>query len=704
MFKKILFITGLSLCTVFSNENIAKPDSLKKDTAIVKPVTLAADSIVPYESPDILHGAFFDREGPSVIFTQHHLDAMHAVNLCDVLDYLPGLFAARSSFMGTLSDIRQQGKETYLDDKPINIEVDGVEMRGINASRVYLNNIPVKDIEKVIVDERGGGFSGSEIIIRVFTKQEHISDPVSDVFWEQGPFEANAVKFSLKRRLGKSVGFFIGMEKTYQSEGQGFYSTGPIQYTHPAAIVDIYRAVLNRPDNLYVAQGNRFENYSRLWTIKLNTTAIPCVELNSEYIFLRDKQDDYRDNPRYGVNGTGVYQNFSTQNELDDFKVSGRATCFKQIDMNGTVYTYGSRLGWPAKGPSVVSGDKDTSVFLQGLNVLGARFNSSYNRPGQKYSLLLESAQDGVNAVHVDRTIRRDLIETSIELGLDSILKIPMELSAKNDFRRDSRTSGNSSINTNFSASPWVGLYSMLFRNHLRLDVDYGCERRYPNSSILYYDNPKINYIGSDSAVKRIVSSSTGAGIEFNESHFGFGYKFRERFTRNPATLQFVLHPSGILQSGWRFTQNVVRFERLQGHELFGEWHSEHISEYAGLHITHVNYARSDTRQVLPFYTFNVVNNLSFFRYFMKNRLFGRISFYTSLRPDVWAVEYYLPESGLDVLNRFIDFNMDIEFKIKAFSFFTRFENLGNQVISYEPGYHLPGPVIRWGIDWNFGG
>src|SRR3989339_665489 len=94
-------------------------------------------------------GQYFDRDGPRFIIRRTHFQEVHALFLGDLLEKIPGLIYTRQSFLGTLSDLKSPGVELYGRDATIALFVDDMEAKQLDASRLYMNNISLSDVDYV---------------------------------------------------------------------------------------------------------------------------------------------------------------------------------------------------------------------------------------------------------------------------------------------------------------------------------------------------------------------------------------------------------------------------------------------------------------------------------------------------------------------------------------------------------------------------
>ncbi|MFH0922364.1 MAG: Plug domain-containing protein [Fibrobacterota bacterium] len=622
------------------------------------------------------------------VLTTSDLVELHAVSLADLLERLPGLEVARYNTSGSFTDIKQIGQELYDDDRPVVVTVNGVELRNLSTDRVYLNGIAVSRIDSVTVCPCGG-LSGSEVLIDVALSDSFITPAHTRLLWETGPFELGTILFDFRRALGEKSGLSVSMQKSYQFEGRGYYgNSARTPYEHPVAITDIYRVALGRSENRYVRSGLPFENDTRLWNVGLTTRALPGTALTARYEYLRDFQDDYV--PVSGAT-TGQFRNFAAWRSSDNFYLEGRSLTAGPLHLNGQAYLQRNTLRFADTGTPI--GFRDTAAFGQSVNALGFIGRAGYERRFWHARAEAEAASDDWQGRSYSAAFTRRRLTTEASAGPDSAA-VPWRLTLRNTLRNDGRAASNGAVNTRMLASPSTAARVRLF-DRLDFDAGYGCERRYPLASALYFDNPRRDYLANDFNFRPIVSYHAQTGLRTRLASWTFGYSLENRFTRSP--LVFV-HIAGI--PGWTVSQDSLCYESRNTH-LF-------TTAYEGTRLSNtVAFAVTETRDGLPsrslfFRTFGVMDRFSARRDFVKGRLHGRFSTYLYLRPQVWSVDYY-GDIKTAILNEYARVDMELEFRIKDFHFYTRFENLGDYVIAYAPGYHLPGPLIRWGIDWTFG-
>jgi len=230
----------------------------------------------------------------------------------------------------------------------------------------------------------------------------------------------------------------------------------------------------------------------------------------------------------------------------------------------------------------------------------------------------------------------------------------------------------------------------------------YGCDRRYPNPAALYFDNPKLNYIAETKPEPgRIKTWIAATGVRLNRGPFLLSYRVENIFIRNP--LVFTTDETVPYNPVWIITQDSVRFEERISQSFEAEASFSRISDRLSLNITHSD--RATERYNLPFWTFGLRNEFRLQKHFVKGNLFTRLTFTTRLRPQVWGIDFHTDDTFLStpVLKSYLIFDLGLDFTIRTFNFYTKIENVTNQVVTYDPGYYLPGPTIRWGILWEFG-
>ncbi|OGK03861.1 MAG: hypothetical protein A2350_13455 [Candidatus Raymondbacteria bacterium RifOxyB12_full_50_8] len=172
-------------------------------------------------------------------------------------------------------------------------------------------------------------------------------------------------------------------------------------------------------------------------------------------------------------------------------------------------------------------------------------------------------------------------------------------------------------------------------------------------------------------------------------------------FTKSPAILQPFSDDS--LGPAWFFSSHSLSFISQIGHTVTLGYSGNTFSDQASLVFVQEN---------LSYFKYGLKSNNSFYfrnvfrasKVFSEGKMRGRLGLYTIGRPDIYCIDFYNENNNnLSKRGRFLSFNLELEFRIKMFTFFSRLENISNQVISYQPGYYLPGPLIRWGFDWSFG-
>jgi len=411
------------------------PDSLAGPTEAEIKLQAALKSMAKAPRPTHIYreGLFYDTDGTDYVITRKHIEFIHPVNFIDLLDHLPGIEVARNSFLGTLSDLKSLGEEALLFDKPVTVEVDGMEVSGTHANQVYLTGISVADVERVVVERGGGGIYGSEILIRIITRDQFAVDPAATIFWENGPFEMSVFRFGFRRRLGEKTGFYLSTEKVFMFEGDGFYTGQRDKYSHPAAIVDIYRSFLDRPDSEYVAEGFKFENFSRNWDLRINTLSFPGINLNAGFEFSADAQDDFRLDPR---EEEIMFLDFSTRHRRERFYLAGRTLHFDRMRMSGVLFRETSRMYFPSLPAKGVS--RDSTFYAQGAAGWGGRLKLAFE--GEQFSWAVNTAANLDTLKGDSLGVYERAEQAGTQLSYRSTPgNIPVTLKAGNTIRRNTR-------------------------------------------------------------------------------------------------------------------------------------------------------------------------------------------------------------------------------------------------------------------------
>lgn len=642
------------------------------------------------------YSELFERIGSTYIITREHIREMHAINLYDILENVPGLMVERNGFASTLADLKTLTTQTYREEAQVILEIDGASVSMPNADRVYLNNISINDIERIEVHSGGSGLFGGKICVKIFTANSFISDPQSHFYYETGPFDLNVLHFNFQRRIGAQTGMYLSMEKSYMLEGLGMVHNqgAPYQYSQPGQIVDIYRAFLGRPDSLYVSDGYAFESFNRNWTIKLHTIALPGVSVGVGYQYSRDYQDDYRDN----LLQNGAYLNFGSWHASDKLRLDVQSHSIGDFTFSGQGFSEISRITL-VKDP-YNENEMDTSSGRQGINAYGGYLLINYNQDIIKGSMKYESRMNEFYNCENAPRVHNDALEMTASLT-PSVGKIPGVINMKNTVRRDSRYASATLINNRVLFSPSLDMRLYLPKG-FTFDADYGCDRRYLYFSSMYFTNPKIRHLPQQPVTFASTKAYTlSCGLGYRTGRIDVLYRISDVFTKSPAILQPFSDDS--LGPAWFFSSHSLSFISQIGHTVTLGYSGNTFSDQASLVFVQEN---------LSYFKYGLKSNNSFYfrnvfrasKVFSEGKMRGRLGLYTIGRPDIYCIDFYNENNNnLSKRGRFLSFNLELEFRIKMFTFFSRLENISNQVISYQPGYYLPGPLIRWGFDWSFG-
>lgn len=655
------------------------------------PLTAAGSDTVP--DPFMKNLGLLSRDGRTVVFTDSQIRTLHPLNPGGLLWHIPGFIVARNSFAGTLSDWRSLGHELYWGDKPVSVRVDGVELADLSADRVYWNNAPLTGAESFSATP-DGGLSGGRMALDVRRPDDFVVSPVTRVYWETGPFDMTGVQFLFRRSLGPQNGLSVAMEKIWQAEELGFFF-GPNRYSHPAAISDIYGAFLRRPDSQYVSEGYYFENDFKRWNAALSSRSVPGVLLTAGFDYLRDFQDDFRN--RAG-DSTG-YLNFAARRLSDRFYLKGRTLFSGPWSVQAQVYRETARLRYLDSSESPRAGDSAT--FSQGADLAGALLETRWKRGVSEAWITAETRSSDFLGRNASTAFAEDRITAGFQQRFDSLTAFPLRIRIENDLRRDSRNASRGAINTRATFSPKIDAAALFLGQRLRIDAGAGVDRRFPRAALLYLENPKLNYRPEpDSGFARIVTSSAWTGAGVTAGRWDFSYRAEFRSAPNPALLMARFDTSGrlefVLNRGRIDRERVLDQEFAAGLSL-GAF-DDRLSVAAA--TIGYDYAAGGSE---GFTAWHAVNRIRWKGRFVHERLEMKVSWFTEFRPEAWSPDFHAGPLHV-TLPWFLSFDAELEFTIKRFNFFTRLDNLSNQVIRFDPGYLLPGPVIRWGVDWTFKG
>ncbi|MBL8026785.1 MAG: Plug domain-containing protein [Fibrobacteres bacterium] len=646
-------------------------------------IFLAASSL--FSQNDSLIPAPYTRNGSSFVISKEYISSVSPSSFGDLLDPLPGGDVARLSYGGTLSDYKFTGHELFLDDRPLALEVDGMLLRGASADRVYFNRLPLQNIDSVRVTD-GGGLGGSAQRISVYTRDDFRNLPVTRVLWETGPFKWNAVQFAFSRKLSASSGLSLSVQKNFQAEQSSTYSNRPDSYEHPEAIVDIYRVLLGRKEGEYVSDGLILSNDFSRWDLQLNFVPAGLINVCASYEYMTDEQMDVRSS--LSVSSL----NLSSKRLLNRVSLRIRPLTLGRVVWNVKLYNEKGILKFP-KSPTIGINSAHYDGQESGGFGLAADVKTFFGKVNT--SLTIEAANDLVSYDSLEFSVSRTLMKPELSGSIPAALvNCGWILSA--DIRTDERNSAGKYIPF---ASPKLDLSFLVAGIPVVLNGSAAIENRYPAPDVSLLPNKRMNLRLMDDTLEVISSKKLQGGVVLKLGKFSTDYHFQYVNTDNPAVMKPLNDVGGIY---WNYSQNVLAYERKLGHFLSLSYRSKHLYHMFGGEFVNYLWKRVSAADS-NFNTFSFVSESRLSGRFVENRLGANGSFILRLKPAVWAIDPWTTAQPY-TLGWHISADMNLNFTVKTFRFYTKFENLGNYLIQFEPGYYLPGPSVRWGIDWTFGG
>jgi hypothetical protein len=627
----------------------------------------------------------YEREGSSYRIDKSRISAVSAVSFGDLLEPLPWGDVQNLSYGGTLSDYKFTGHELFMDDRPFVLEVNCMLLRGASADRIYFNRLPMNNVDSIRISS-GGGLAGSEQRISVYTKDDFRQEPKTRVLWETGPFGWSAVQFAFSRRLSANSGLSLSVQKTFQGEDDNYYRSGVRYYDHPEAIKDIYRVLLGRETDEYVADGIILESDFSRWNLSLNFLPAGLLNVCVGFEYLNDVQMDARP---FAAN---TLQNLSSKRAINRLSLRMRPVNVSLVRWYINVYNESTSLKFPVD-PMI--GFSNTSYSSQGCDAYGFVSNASVSFGSIDASLEIQAAEERLFATQMEQYLTRTLFNPSLS-SVYGFGKLHGNWSLSGAVRLDERSPGgfgrilfSPALNTTFGFAELP----------ITFNATLAEERRLPNPEVFSLPNKRMNLVVTNERLGVITSRYLQSGLIFGKGTLQADYSFEYRKTEDPA----VLKANAIFAPfHWSYSQQVLDYEARVAHFIGLAFVGKKI--YQRLAGELVNYrwqriAEPDT----SFNTFSISSESRVSGRFVENRLGMQAGFTLRLKPSVWSIDPWISTQPY-TLGWHLTTELNMNFTVKTFMFFTKFENLSNYIIRYEPGYYLPGPTVRWGIDWSFGG
>ncbi len=598
---------------------------------------------------------------------------------------LPWGDVAYLNYGGSLSDYKFRGKELFLDDRPFVLEVDGVALRGASSDRIYFLRLPTQNIDSVNYFINGG-LSGSERRVVLYQQDNFIASPLSQIRWENGPFGWNAVQFAFSRKISSKAALSLSLNKIFQSDGSTYSNGQPEYYSHPEAILGIYRSLLKRDESEFVSEGLKLSGDFSRWNLAVNLLPVDWINMCLNYELMRDAQIDGRP---YG----NTLINLSSRRVSDRLTLRANNIRKSLITWNVTAYGEMASLSFP-KEPR--NGFLGAQYIKQGNDAYGMIVKTSISRGKTKLEIKTEVANDNVWEENIDKDLWRSLVAHSFNREFTSSIFTTM-LNIDWAVRMDSRLK-EGTLPT--SISPRIGIHTSSNSIPIDLRLAIGSEKRLPEPAVQFLPNKRMNLVASDlNSVSVIKSDYAEGALTAKMGKFICEYAAELYHTKAPFLMKPVQDINGL---HWIYSQDVLDKDRRIANMVKLSFITGSFSQSASAEYVVYGWKRPASVDS-SFNTFALMAATQVNGLFVNNRLKVDGCFNLKLRPDVWAIDPWLSAQP-KTLKWHLDTEINMGFTIKKFHYYAVFQNLGNYVIRYEPGYYLPGPAIKWGINWQFGG
>ncbi len=195
--------------------------------AAALPVRAADSALVAADSGE---GHFFSRTPFGFTFNSDQIRRSDAPTLAELLAILPGISVHRSSLVGGAEELRWHGTKLQR----IAVLLDGVPFGANDLCWPSAGRWSPASFSRVSVCVGPGRGGPSELRLELESFQSAPTPPLTDAFWQTGPFEENLLDVLFARKLSRKFSLFFHSRSL---------STESRDYTHPDVITTFYESI-----------------------------------------------------------------------------------------------------------------------------------------------------------------------------------------------------------------------------------------------------------------------------------------------------------------------------------------------------------------------------------------------------------------------------------------------------------------------------